>query len=41
MSVMEWTVEQILQDSECCGNYINCYKKFAQCTDVEVDVLEK
>ena len=41
MSVMEWTVEQILQDTECCGNCLGCTKKFTQCADVEVDVLEK
>ena len=38
MNVVEWTVEQILKDSECCGNCIGCRKEFAQCADVEVDV---
>lgn len=33
MSVFEWTVKAILQDSECCGNCIGCSKQFAQCGD--------
>ena len=42
MNVIQWTVEQIEKDSECCGNCIGCTKKFAQCTDfvVEEDVFE-
>jgi hypothetical protein len=27
MTVMEWTVEQILQDSECCGNPLRCHSE--------------
>ena len=47
---MEWTLQQIEKDSECCGNCIGCRKEFAQCSDkqygctdfvVEEDVLEK
>lgn len=49
MSVIEWTVKQILKDSECCGNplrcnseYLNGRKEFYSCAgiieeDVEVD----
>ena len=47
MSVMEWTVEQILQDTECCGNPLRCHnealndrKAFRSCVeevDVEID----
>ena len=39
MNVMLWTVEQILKDSECCGNCIGCSKQFAQCTDVVEEVV--
>lgn len=43
MSVMEWTLQEILKDSECCGNCLGCQKEFAQCCDfvVEEDVFEK
>lgn len=39
MKVMEWVVQELLKDSECCGNCIGCKKQFAQCTDVE-EVVE-
>lgn len=41
MNVMLWTVEQILKDSECCGNCFGCWKQFAQCSyfAVEEDVV--
>lgn len=49
MSVMEWTVEQIMKDSDCCGNPLRCHiealnerKAFRSCVGAqEVDVLEK
>lgn len=41
MSVIEWTVKEILKDSSCCGNCIGCNKVFAQCSDYDGNVIEE
>lgn len=33
MDVMQWVVEQLVKDSECCGCCIGCGKVFAQCAE--------
>lgn len=49
MNVIQWTIEQIEKDSECCGNPLRCHREymdgikvFRSCVGIaEEDVLEK
>ncbi len=37
MDAIQWTLEAILKDGECCGNCIGCKKEFAQCAEFVVE----